>query len=144
MVFLRYMITSLFLPMAGHNIKPTTQGNPRIYHENVTPRFTHVGIVPGDKGMGIKGDWIIGLYKFALDIHNSPEKWLRNGDCRPGNRSKQVQETHTISAAKFEWKTACMYTRTHHKCITFKLCHSYCVSFLDLFLPIAGAITPVT
>ena len=46
----------------------------------------------------------------------SAEKWLRDGDYRPGNRSKQFQETHTIYAANFEWKTACMHHFIHSKC----------------------------
>ena len=43
------------------------------------------------------------------------EKWLFNRDYHPGNRSKQFQETHTITAAKFEWKTASMHGFTHNK-----------------------------
>ena len=35
-------------------------------------------------------------------MDNSPEKWLCNRDYHPSNRSKQIQETHTITAAKFE------------------------------------------
>ena len=32
----------------------------------------------------------------------------------------------------------------HNKCFTFKLCRGYCVSFLELFGPIAGVIIPIT
>ena len=45
---------------------------------------------------------------FNQNEFNSPLKWFRNGDFRPGNRSKQFQK-YTISAAKCKWKTACMH-----------------------------------
>ena len=75
---------------------------------------------------------------------NLPDKWLCTGDCRPSNRFKPFQETHAISLAKFEWKTACKHGFTHKSfTCTFILCHSYCVSFLERFGPIAGAMIPI-
>ena len=60
----RYKIT-LFFSTSGRNIKPTARGNPRIsisYHGNVTPYFMHIGMVSDDRGMGIRGEWIIVLF----------------------------------------------------------------------------------
>ena len=56
----RYKI--IFFFTSGRNIKPTAQGNPRIsinYHGNVNPYFIHIGMVSDDRGMGIRGEWII-------------------------------------------------------------------------------------
>ena len=61
----RYKIT-LFFSTSGRNIKPTARGNPRIsisYHGNVTPYFMHIGMVSDDRGMGIRGEWIISYLK---------------------------------------------------------------------------------
>ena len=62
------MIYNVTFSAGGRNIKPTTQGNPRIsiiYHKNMTPYFMHIGIVPDDRGMGIRGEWIINILIYA-------------------------------------------------------------------------------
>ena len=79
-----------------------------------------------------------------MDFSYSLEKRLCNGSYHPGNRSKQYQETHTITATKFECKTLVVCEAMYACCFSFKLCRRYCVSFLELFGPIAGAIIPIT
>ena len=65
-----------------------------------------------------------------LPANSSLEKWLRNGDYHPGNRSKQFQETCTISAAKFEWKRV-FYIQTLPRFIV-RVSWNYCRVIIPL------------
>ena len=60
-----------------------------------------------------------------------------------GDRSKQFQETHKITAAKLSLNVKhllCIMDLCRHAVIHSNFAAEYCVSFLELFGPIAGVI----